>query len=361
MLMLRDYFVQNWALILVALAFLVSLRTTAFMDKAFANRMCLLVYEVVILSIIVYLEFALDDRGIVWKGRPVLMFLRYIATPFIDAQVLYTLIKKYRRVIFIPAIITAVICFISIFTGIITKVLEDGTIQYGPLRLLPYFVPGVYGSFIIYILYKRSNKQFGDLIPVFFFAFAMGSGVFLPFIFGPIFSHVFCETIAIALFAYYLFSIQSLTTNDSLTKVLNRQACYAAMETEPDTITALVSIDMNGLKSINDTQGHASGDEALSTLAMCFTRAAKGRQSVYRIGGDEFLIICRRNNTEEVLQLVERIRRNVAETEYTCAIGYSCVGEGRKSISEMLKESDEMMYAEKARYYKTMGVDRRRN
>ena len=137
MTMLRDYFVQNWALILVSLAFLVSLRSTAFMDKTFAKRMTLLIFEVVFLSISVYIEFALDDRGIVWKGRPYLMFIRYSATPFIDAQVLYTLVKKLRKTIFIPAIVTMAICFISIFTGTITRILPDGTIQYGPLRLLP--------------------------------------------------------------------------------------------------------------------------------------------------------------------------------------------------------------------------------
>ena len=361
MTMLRDYFVQNCALILVSLAFLVSLRSTAFMDKTFAKRMTLLIFEVVFLSISVYIEFALDDRGIVWKGRPYLMFIRYSATPFIDAQVLYTLVKKLRKTIFIPAIVTMAICFISIFTGTITRILPDGTIQYGPLRLLPYVIPGIYGSLIIYILYKRSSKQFNDLIPVFFFAFAMGSGVFLPFIFGPIFSHVFCETIAIALFTYYLFSIQGLTTNDSLTKVLNRQACYADMETEPEKITGIVSIDMNGLKVINDTHGHAAGDEALATLALCFTQAAKAHQSVYRIGGDEFLIICRKCTLDDVLQLVRRIRKNVSETKYSCAIGYSCTEGSRKSVNEMMKESDEMMYVEKVSYYKVFGKDRRRN
>ena len=361
MLMLRDYFIVNWALILVSLAFLVSLRTTSFLDKTFANRMCLLIFGVILLSVSVYIEFAQVDRGIVWKGRPLLIAIRYSAAPFIDAQVLYTLVKRLRKTIFIPAVVVAVICFSSIFNGIVFKVLEDGTVRRGPLGLVPYIVPGVYGSFMIYILYKRSNKQSMELIPIAYFAFALGSAVFLPFVFGSAYSHIFCETIIIALFTYYLFSIMNLTKKDSLTGLLNRQACYADMETEPENISALVSIDMNGLKHINDTRGHAAGDEALSALGLCFTRAVKTRQSVYRIGGDEFLVLCRHNTPEDVVQLVERIRKNVAETEYTCAIGYSCAGEQRKSVTEMLRESDEMMYEEKARYYRTAGIDRRRS
>ena len=361
MLMLRDYLVQNWALILVSLAFLISLRTTAFLDKSFARRMFLLIFEVLILSIIVFIEFEQKDLGIIWKGRPYLIFIRYSAGALLEAQVLYSLVKKYPRIIFIPAIITAVICFISIYTGIITRVLPDGSILNGPLRLLPFIVPGIYGCFIVYFLYKRTNKQINDLFPVAFFSLALGSMVILPFFIRQAYSQIFCKTISIALFAYYLFSIQNLTRIDSLTGVLNRQACYAELETDPEGITALVSIDMNGLKEINDTHGHAAGDEALTTLALCFTQAAKAHQSVYRIGGDEFLVICRQGSPEEVLQLVERIRKNVSATKYSCSIGYSCAGESRKSVSEMMKESDEMMKYKKASYYQEIGVDRRRN
>ena len=359
--MARDYFIQNWSLILISLAFLVSLRTTAFLDKTFSNRMCLLIASVLLLSVVVFFEFYLSEHGIVWKGRPYLTAVRYSAMPFVDALILYTLVKKLRKTLFIPACILAVLCFLSIWNGWVFRFEEDVTFIRGPLGLLPFIVPGTYGSVLVYTLYKRSNKQSIELIPIAYFAFALGSGVFLPFIFGPVYSHIFCTTIAIGLFTYYLFSIQGLTRTDSLTRVLNRQACYAELETDPEGITALVSIDMNGLKEINDTHGHAAGDEALTTLALCFTQAAKAHQSVYRIGGDEFLIICRRSTPEEVLRLVERVRKNVSETEYTCAVGYSCAGEGRKSVSEMMKESDEMMYAEKARHYQDIGVDRRRN
>ena len=62
MLMLKEYIIQNWALILVSLAFLISLRTTSFLDKTFANRMCLLILEVLILSVIMEAVFLLLRR-----------------------------------------------------------------------------------------------------------------------------------------------------------------------------------------------------------------------------------------------------------------------------------------------------------
>ena len=158
----------------------------------------------------------------------------------------------------------------------------------------------------------------------------------------------------------YEFSLLQLTKKDQLTGVLNRQAFYADTAISPEEITALVSVDMNGLKNINDTRGHAAGDEALCTLALCLLRAERKGQYVYRTGGDEFVIVCRNADQSDVLQLIERIRKNVAETDYSCAIGYSCAAEGEKTFDNMLRESDEMMYAEKAEYYQNSGRDRRR-
>ena len=85
-----------------------------------------------------------------------------------------------------------------------------------------------------------------------------------------------------------------------------------------ENITALISLDMNGLKELNDTQGHHAGDEALLTLALCMNRALKSRQYAYRIGGDEFAIICQKASEKDVSALVSRIKSNISETKYHC-------------------------------------------
>ena len=128
---------------------------------------------------------------------------------------------------------------------------------------------------------------------------------------------------------------------------------------DPEEITALVSIDMNGLKTINDTEGHEAGDKAISTVADCFFRAAKRRQTVYRIGGDEFVIVCRKVPEEEVIELTKRIHQLVDETSYSCSVGYGFSGDGKKPIDDLLRESDESMYFEKQQYYESTGKARR--
>lgn len=359
--MFKGFLLQNWGLILILTAFAVTIHTTIFLEKKTVRRMYVLILEVFLLSIIVYVEFVLADIGKYRVLRTVLMAARYSATPFIISQVIYTLVKKQRWFVFIPAMLLALIDFISIFSGIVFRIDDENQFSRGALGYLPFVIAGLYCIFLIYMLYKRSNKQSIEIIPIVFLSVALGSGLIFPFIFGSNYSQIFCTTIAIALFIYFVFSILQMTKIDPLTGLLNRQAYYADIKRNPEDITAVVSLDMNGLKAINDNEGHAAGDEAIVTVALCFIQSLRRRQSCYRVGGDEFVIVCRRNTEDEVKGLSNRISNHIADTKYSCSIGYSYSETGAASVDELLKRSDEMMYAEKAKHYQNSGIDRRQH
>lgn len=225
------------------------------------------------------------------------------------------------------------------------------------LGYLPFIVAGLYCAFLIYLLIRRSNKKWMEIVPIIFLSLALLSQLFFPFVFGSDFSKIFCSTLGTALFIYYVFEILQQTKKDSLTGLLNRHAYHADICYNPEEITALISIDMNGLKALNDTAGHAAGDEALVTLALCFSRALKARQFGYRVGGDEFVILCRKTSQLDTMKLIKRIESAVDATPYNCAIGYSYCAGGEKTVEEMLKESDAMMYAAKERYYEKNGIN----
>lgn len=358
--MLLEYINRNWALILISVAFTFSLTITGFRDKSTEKRMYFLIAGVFLLSVIVFAEFYLADLGGYRRERTVLMAVRYSATPLIVAMILYALRNRMKWFIFIPAILLTAVNIISIPTGIVFRLDGGGALVRGPLGYLPYIVAGLYGVSLIWILYRNSNRLYTEIIPIAYLGLAFASGLIMPFVYGKSFSQTFCTTIIIALFVYYVFSIYQLRKKDPLTGVQNLQAFYDDSAVNPEEITALISMDMNGLKKINDSQGHAAGDAALVTLTECFRNALNGRQSVYRIGGDEFVVICRRMSQGEVESLAARIREKVAETEYSSSVGYSFRGTGKKSIDEMLKESDADMYADKARYYSDARRDRRR-
>ena len=355
-----EYLMQNWSLMLVLSAFAIALHITVFLDKKTIRRLYVLIIGVFLLSITVFVEFEYAAPTEHKLLRSVLMAIRYSATPFIIAQLIYTLVKKQTGFIFTPAIVLAVIDFASISTGVVFKIEEDNSFSRGALGYLPFALTGLYSVALVYFLIKRSNRKLMEIVPILFLSFALLSGLVYPFIFGSAFSEIFCSTIGTALFIYYVFEILQQTKKDSLTGLLNRHAYQSDICTSPEEITALLSIDMNGLKTLNDTLGHAAGDEALLTLALCINKALRNRQYGYRIGGDEFVIICRKTSQEDVKKLIKRIEDNVGETEYNCAIGYGYRAVGEKSIDDMLKESDITMYAAKERYYTQSGKSRRK-
>ena len=107
--MIANYFLQNWTLILILLAFTATLRTTVFLDRKTIDRMYVLIVLIFLLSICVYVAFLPGAPGVSRSLRLVLMAIRYSATPFIIAQVIYTLVKKFRPFIFVPAILLALL------------------------------------------------------------------------------------------------------------------------------------------------------------------------------------------------------------------------------------------------------------
>ena len=349
---IKEYFFQNWILLLILGAFIVVLLITSFSNKKTTIRYLVLLASIFLLSIVVFAEFYLQPVVENKTARLILMTIRYSATPFVLALVIMVLVKRQKYFVFIPAALMLIVNIISIFTGIVFSINDSHELVRGPLGYFPFILCGLYMVFLIVLLIIRSNKRIVEIAPIVFLSIALASGVAFPFIFGSKFAQIFCTIIAASLFIYYVFTILELTKKDALTGVLNREAYYIETRRDYKDITAIVSLDMNGLKRINDTFGHAVGDEALVTLALCFTKATRSKQSVYRMGGDEFVIVCRKTSKEEVAELVERIKENVAETDYSCSIGYSYHEEGTIKLEDLLRESDKEMYSDKNEFYK---------
>lgn len=349
---IKEYLLQNWILILILGAFAVILLITSFASKKTMIKYLVLLLSIFLLSIVVFAEFYLQPVSDNKTARMILMTIRYSATPFVLALVIMVLVTRQKYFVFIPAAVLLVINIVSIFTGIVFSINDEHNLVRGPLGFLPYIMCGLYMIFLIYLLIKRSNKRLIEIVPIVFLAIALASGVIFPFVFGSKFAQIFCTIIAVSLFIYYVFTVLELSKKDALTGLLNRQAYFVDTRRDYKDITAIVSLDMNGLKAINDMYGHAAGDEALVTLSFCFAKACKARQSAYRMGGDEFVIVCRKTSKEDVDSLIERIKKYVAETKYTCSIGYSFHEAGTIKLEDLLKESDERMYSDKSEFYK---------
>ena len=157
------------------------------------------------------------------------------------------------------------------------------------------------------------------------------------------------------------------SNTDELTRCLNRHA----YETDINKLDLkkewiYISLDLNSLKHINDTYGHAAGDEIICAAAACMTASFGEFGKVYRIGGDEFAVIVTQK-PDEFDSMKNEFDSSVAKWRGknvdSMTISYGCVSsleEDWENIYDIAKEADRRMYESKARYYRDSGIDRRK-
>ena len=120
---------------------------------------------------------------------------------------------------------------------------------------------------------------------------------------------------------------------------------------------AAFSIDINGLKSVNDTLGHAAGDELICGAADCIRKVFGSYGICYRTGGDEFVVLAHADK-ERAEELIRRLSEEAnawkgkAVRSLSLSSGYALASEHADvSAEKLIVFSDQGMYAEKNRYY----------
>jgi diguanylate cyclase (GGDEF)-like protein len=115
---------------------------------------------------------------------------------------------------------------------------------------------------------------------------------------------------------------------------------------------------VTGLKQVNDVMGHKAGDALLIRACQCI-RQTYGDFPLYRIGGDEFLVICSGVTEDELRDREHKLKENMEHHEVVMAVGCAWRPDGRINIDKLLTEADQRMYADKRAYYEKTGIDRR--
>ncbi|HRD89793.1 MAG: diguanylate cyclase [Candidatus Accumulibacter sp.] len=156
--------------------------------------------------------------------------------------------------------------------------------------------------------------------------------------------------------------LEHAAMTDLLTGMPNRRAGMDALERfwrasqRTGQPVAALMIDVDHFKSINDQHGHAIGDQVLQAVARAIQAAARKDDSVSRIGGEEFLLVCHDADPRAALLAAERLRRMVRELRITVAnvevqtsvsIGVANRENGMEESDDMLRAADKALYAAK--------------
>lgn len=141
--------------------------------------------------------------------------------------------------------------------------------------------------------------------------------------------------------------LETYSYRDQLTGVGNRRALLSFIRTIPDgTSLAFFFGDINGLKVENDTKGHEAGDLLIKKAAAVLVAAA-GPERVFRMGGDEFLLVVENITKQEADAMLKELRATYARQHVSVAIGCTIQVSPLRSIDTILSEADALMYENK--------------
>jgi len=145
--------------------------------------------------------------------------------------------------------------------------------------------------------------------------------------------------------------------NDPLTNIANRRTFETALETASVQSSrygwafTLVLIDLNEFKAVNDTVGHAVGDDLLRTFGYALRRAVRGGDTAARIGGDEFAVILCNAEGPEVASFLERLRSTVVPTGslISFTVGTATAPRDSTEPAELYRIADARLYEKKGK------------
>ena len=123
-------------------------------------------------------------------------------------------------------------------------------------------------------------------------------------------------------------------------------------------MTAIISGDINGLKAVNDTQGHLAGDRLICSIAGILEDFADA-DHVFRMGGDEFLLIREGMDEAGARLLVQQIKNTCRAEGVSLSLGYTIDSGNTEDADEILRKADQSMYEDKGRFYHRRSTDLR--
>ncbi len=156
-------------------------------------------------------------------------------------------------------------------------------------------------------------------------------------------------------------ALAKLALHDPLTGLANRRLFIDRIEqalmrlSRRPSMVAVLFLDLDRFKAINDSYGHSVGDQALVSAASAINRAVRTTDTLGRFGGDEFTVLCERlENTNEASELARRIGRELSRSgsgnfALTASIGIVCTTRPEANPETLLREADAAMYRAKRR------------
>lgn len=271
---------------------------------------------------------------------------------------------RKEKIAMIPALLIILIAVTSQQTRLLFYVDEANQYSRGPLYMVSLAVCMLYFIMLtITAFHEYRDADFSEkiyLLAIFFLALG---GVFLQVFFPGVKS--MWTTTGVSLLLYYTFVLELSNKYDILTGARNRRAfdSHRAFLIH-DKNYGLVVFDINGLKPVNDNLGHEQGDKLIMGTADVLIASFFDVGKVYRIGGDEFCVICDDASEEQIKAALENVEQNISKANrnrkdrLTLSVSYGWEihkADDTRDYKEVFNTADGRMYEMKQEFYKLKG------
>ena len=252
---------------------------------------------------------------------------------------------------------------LSIWAGYLFKVSETGVYMRGDgFWLLVVTAYGYFGAAVVVVLRRWKLLRITERRALLVFGLLPSVGGIIQTVFYG--TAVVWNMVTMALLIIYVDILSGNLESDALTGLANRRRLIPILKSYrkefPDQVLGGIMMDINAFKVLNDTYGHKAGDEALLEVADTLTRCVYRTDQVFRLGGDEFLILAVLKTPEQLEAITEKIHDQLKyanqRLSYPFDITLSCGGNtwpmrAIPPLSELIADLDERMYARKRDHY----------
>ena len=330
------------------LTMLLCLRSTCSLSKKERRFFCLEFCTIALAALCEWAGVMLQGAGPATRDLHIAVkVIELSAAPFSGLMVSWTLEHRRNRILSGILIANACLEFISGFTGFIFYVDSQSTYFHGDFY---WIYTGAYAISILYTLWtvlktarKNQSQSAGFVICTIVFLFG---GIAIQ----AINRELRVDYLVLAITAIMLFCYTQAVTHqtDALTGLLNRRG-FENFITRVDEPCLILFFDVNHFKQINDTYGHAQGDECLKLTGQALKEVYGKYGKCFRIGGDEFCVILT-STAKNVVQLNAALSLRMKELRKdapllpTLSLGYTAYDPMKGSLQEALELADQKMY-----------------
>lgn len=277
--------------------------------------------------------------------------LMFSLAPVIPVMIANTIFpERHQKWMTVILVLHALLEVASIFGGFIFWIDAANVYHRGEFYVV-YMATYTISAIYLSIESIRAGRlyQSANMVSILAILLCMGVGVGIQVRNGSV--RTTWTAVAMAVLLYFLFYVEMVLRTDALTKQLNRHS-YSEFLAHPPLPCAVVMVDLDNFKYVNDTFGHSFGDECLVSISSLIRKAYGSYGLCYRTGGDEFCVVVTKR-IDEVERHAEELQELVAKAQEKderlpgVSVGCARADADCRDIHAVIDAADESMYVNK--------------